>query len=535
MKKYILFTCAAAALLLASCQKENSTADMITPEVSENQDAGMSVIKVTAPATKVATVDGINLLWDNGDKISLFTRMWNEGASKYDASWCNYNSSLEAPSANATFVKDASDEKYPDYSSGKYLAVYVKGATVVTQSRNYNTQLALNKDVKVKNGGDFASSILYATSDDNQFIFSHVVSYLKFTVDNNTSPFKKLVVTPIKESEYITSRYLIDFVNVATVSVTPKNNNGSLYTQTSRTLTVTTNDGAAFAPGTYYIAVSPETYSEGLELSFDNGESKTSLKTATLEMKPGDVGDLGTFGFLNFPSSPDTPTPPPTEPSEPSDPSDPIVPETGSVPSVYAENGENLGVLFWVDPNNPNKGKIVSGAAANITWGTSSATKYDWAPDINTDNGMANHQYVLALEGSNAETYPAVYFCKDLGDGWHLPTINEMLDMVRVYYGIDATVDDATLANNYAVNPSSAVAEKFDTELAKCPVSNSEYAKLAISASSAWYWTGQSYYKDGDNNSGKCARVKIASTVFVSGGNARNTGYVRCVRDVEIK
>ena len=224
------------------------------------------------------------------------------------------------------------------------------------------------------------------------------------------------------------------------------------------------------------------------------------------------VSNLGTIGTLAF-----------------------LAPKPEFEPSLYVENGENLGVLFWVDPNNPNKGKIVSGAAANITWGTSSATKYDWAPDINTDNGMANHQYVLGLEGSNAETYPAVYFCKNLGDGWHLPTINEMLDMVRVYYAIDATVDDATLANNYTVNPSSAVAEKFDTELAKCPVSNSEYAKLAISASSAWYWTGQSYYKDGDSNSGKCARVKIASTVFVSGSSAKNTGYVRCVRDVEVK
>ena len=125
MKKYILFTCA-AAFLLASCQKEGSTADIITPEVSESEVSDMSVIKVIAPDTKVATLDGINLLWDNGDVINLYTRIWNEGTSKFDASYCSYNATLISPSANATFTKDASDAKYPDYSSGKYLAVYVK-------------------------------------------------------------------------------------------------------------------------------------------------------------------------------------------------------------------------------------------------------------------------------------------------------------------------------------------------------------------------------------------------------------------------
>lgn len=534
MKKYILFTCAAAALLLASCQKENSTADMITPEVSENQDAGMSVIKVTAPATKVATADGINLLWDNGDKISLFTRMWNEGTSKYDASWCNYNSSLEAPSANATFVKDASDEKYPDYSSGKYLAVYVKGATVVTQSRNYNTQLALNKDVKVKNGGDFASSILYATSDDNQFIFSHVVSYLKFTVDNNTSHFKKLVVTPVKESEYITSRYLIDFVNVATVSVTPKNNNGSLYTQTSRTLTVTTNDGAAFAPGTYYIAVSPETYSEGLELSFDNGESKTSLKTATLEMKPGDVGDLGTFGFLNFPSSPDTPTPPPTEPSEPSEPSDPIVPETSSVPSLYTENGENLGVIFWVDPSNPTKGKAVSGEVyIDVEWHTSIQFFTDSAVNFASSDSEANFNYLLNSDDykKNPASYPAVLTCVKLGDGWRLPTVAEYQDMFRTYTGHKGEfVDNAA----YNTDDQKAAIEIFDGLLKQCK-NGKDFAPKGLTAAN-WYWTGQAYDNSTDtSNHGKIYRIKLMQQYYAGTAKATGKNLVRCVRDVEIK
>lgn len=506
-KNNIFYVCAAAALVFASCQKEAPVSEGAVPEAPTTE---MSVITAKTADTKVTTLDGVNVLWDKGDKIQLFTRTWNEVNNKYDASWCDYYSSLESPSATATFVRDENNTNFVDNTSGKYFAIYHKGAeTYIHQSREYFAQIALDKEVVVKNGGDFASSILVATSEDAEFHFAHAVSYIKFTVDNNTTPFKKFIVSPVSASEVVTSRIKFTFASEELTTDVLSGN-----TQDSKTITFTTDDQMNFAAGTYYFAVNPSTYTEGLKFTFVNEEEQTVVRTspANVSMEPGDVADLGTIGTLDFPEV-----------------EEPEVPTELVVGKAYAKEG----VVFWIDPNNSKKGMIISGPAEYLAWGTSS--KYNWISYIYGDDGVANMQYVLNLDGSDEKKYPAVYFCKNLGDGWRLPTINEMLTLVRVYYGIDNTVDDATLTNNYSANLSSESVLNFDAELAKCLVDDPGNAKLAISNSSAWYWTGQGYYKDGDTNSGKNARVKIASTVFVSGGGATNKSYVRCVRDVEIK
>ena len=499
-KNYIFYACAAAALMFASCQKEGPVADGTTPDIPQSPFSEMGVITATTVDTKVTTLDGVNVLWEKGDKIQLFTRTWNEGTSKFDASWCDYNSSLESPSATATFVRDAANTNTVDNTSGKYFAIYHKGATVVTQSRDYYAQIALTKEQVAKNGGDFVSTILYSTSEDSDFAFAHAVSYLKFTVDQNTTPFNKLIVSPVNSSEVIVSRIQI---NWATETSTAAPFTGK--SQDSKTVSVTTDDNAAFAPGTYYIAINPSTYTEGLEFTFENGEAVYSkVSPANVEMTPGAVADMGTIGTLKFPSVSD------------------------KLGTLYSDNGVS-GVIFWVDENQPNAGKIVSGAGTQIKWGT--ASTYTWAPDIDTDNGAANHEYVLNVEGSSAEAYPAVYYCKNLGDGWRLPTVNEMNELIKTYFGIVG--DPIADMQYYETEPYKAKAAAFDEVLAQISTDNPDTTydetKIAMSSNS-WYWTGQ-----GDTATKKIKRVKLAQKYSVGAAGATNVNFVRCVRDVVLK
>jgi hypothetical protein len=469
----------------------------------------MDVITATTVQTKTTTEDGINVLWENGDQIKLFSRMWNEGENKFIAGWCEYTTTLDAPAATATFVKDEANSKVADNSSSKYIAMYVKGASIVTQSRDYYTQVALDKEIKVKNGGDFSASVMVAASETPEFQFSHLVSYIKFVVDENTTPFRKLTVSSANPDEVVVSRIIVDFKegNLTSELATGKS-------QDSKTVVVTTDDAADFTPGTYYVAINPATYAEGLKFTFENGEALSYAVTtpSNVVMNAGDVANMGTIGTLEFPE-------PPVTPEEP---------ETPGLGSVYAENGNNLGVVFWVDETDPAKGKIISGASANLKWGNGTAKVYDWAADVNTEDGMANQAYVLGLEGSTATEYPAVYYCKDMGEGWRLPTITEMEALIKTYYGLSGDYDTTT--KYFEVEPYASNAKAFEAELNKC----NPDAPLATSAAT-WYWTGQSYYKDGDTNSGKICRVKISTQILVSGSNATNSCIVRCVRDVEIK
>ena len=496
-KNNIFYACAAAALVFASCQKE--------VPVSEAPTAEMDVITAKTADTKVTTLDGVNVLWDKGDKIHLFTRTWNEGASKFDAGWCDYTTTLDAPSASATFVRDAANTNTVDNTSGQYLAINHKGATVVTQSRDYYAQIALNKEQVAKNGGDFVSTLLYAASENSEFTFSHAVAYLKFTVDQNTTPFKKLTVSPVNSSEYVVSRIQITFSDDVTCQPIPLNASNKPYSQSSQTVSVTTDDAADFAPGTYYFAINTGTYADGLKLTFSNGSEEVVITTpSNVQMKAGDVANIGTVGKLDFPA--------PTEKFE---------------PSLYVENGENMGVVFWVDPSDPTKGKAVSGAYMQGAWGPTDFI--DDAASFDTDDSKANFENVTNRSDykANKANFPAVYFCESLGEGWRLPSVAELEIVVRVWSGYTGEFD-YTIDNSYTAIETNKTA--FDALLLQCKDIDKGFAVLGDTKAN-WYWTGQ-----GNSADKKIRRTKVCPSYFQSAAKATGTtNLVRCVRDVEIK
>ena len=497
-KNNIFYACAAAALVFASCQKD--------APVTENNDVNapsteMSVITATTLQNKATTLDGVNMVWENGDQIYLFTRTWNEGTSKYDAAWCDYTTTLDAPSATATFVRDEANTNTVDNTSGKYLAINHKGATVVTQSRDYYAQIAINKEQVAKNGGDFVSTLLYAASENSEFTFSHAVSYLKFTVDENTTPFKKLTVSPVNSSEIIVSRVEINWAG-ETVTAAPFTGKS----QDSKTVSVTTDDEADFAPGTYCFAINTGTYADGLNLTFSNGSENVVVTTpANVQMKAGDVANIGTVGKLDFPA--------PTEKFE---------------PSLYVENGENMGVVFWVDPTDPTKGKAVSGAYMQGAWSTTKS--FDDAANFDTDDSKANFEYVTNWSDykANKENYPAVYFCESLGEGWRLPSVSELEIVVKTWSGYTGEFQGGGVDNAYTAIESNKTA--FDALLLQCKDNDKGLAVLGDTKAN-WYWTGQ-----GNTSDKKIRRTKVCPSYCASAAWATgDTNLVRCVRDVEIK
>ncbi len=508
MKKNIIFyACAAAALVFTSCQKETATS-----EGTELTPSGLEVITATTVSTKTTTLDGVDVLWENGDKISLFSLVPTDDPEKPNADFATYTTSLDAPCANATFVKDETNANIPTMFNNKYVAFYTKGSSTVTKSRNGYSIYAINNEQVATNGGDFASSIMYATSEDTDFRFSHMVSYVKFTVDENTTPFSKLTISSVDVSQYVATRIQVDFASDLLITLLPINTSTSKpYSQSSKTVSISTYDNDTFTPGTYYMAINADTYANGLKLTFSNGTSDyTKVTPSNVVMKAGAVANLGTIGTLEF--------------------EDAVIPETPAVlGKVYAENGSNLGVVFWVDETDSAKGKIISGTSDNLKWGDGTTKTYEWADNINTEDGIANQNYVLGVEGSNSTNYPAVYYCKDMGEGWRLPTIGEMESLILTYYGLTATYD--TTSSYFFTDPYASNAKAFESELEKC---GTDVVSLATSEAT-WYWTGQSYIKEGDSNSGKICRVRISPQILVSGANATNSCIVRCVRDVEFQ
>ena len=223
-------------------------------------------------------------------------------------------------------------------------------------------------------------------------------------------------------------------------------------------------------------------------------------------LKAGDVANVGTIGKLDFPS----PIPP-------------------FAPSLYVENGVNMGVVFWADPADPSKGKAVSGLSTEIAWHTSQKT-FDDASSFASEDSKANFEYLLNRDDykANKGNYEAIGFCESLGAGWRLPSKPEVEELFRVWSGCtDDLTTAATAEIAYTLNNDAATA--FDNLLLQCK--DNELGMLVKGSGVAnWYWTCQA-----DPSTKKIYRVKIATSYFIGAANATNKMLVRCVRDVEIK
>ena len=490
----------AAGFALFSCEKPQQQVGVggtLTPEGS------MDFIYAAGPGAPVKTIvdNGTKVLWTEGDQIGMYSD--NTANALYDVV-------LTEPSAQARFGR-TSDVK-PAKDGDLYYAVYPSSAvtswgaqsTVEGQSAPFCYINIPKQQTAVKGSWDKNAAILAASSQTEQFTFKHAVSYVRFETTEQTGDFVAVRLSAVGGAKLSDTQAAVEYLPSGELQVTPSS--------TALTYVGLRNaeNGTVIENGAYYIALLPGEYSEGLSLTFTNAENQSAQKTiGALTLKPGEVADWGVVEDLAF--------------GEAVTPLDKL--------SIIEENGVK-GVVFWVDDIRPNIGKLVSGAGTMLKWGTSSATTYSWAKDIDTDNGAANHEYVLGLEGSDAATYPAVYFCKNLGEGWRLPTISEMNELVKAYYGLTSEPDPAV--QYFGNEPYSKSAAEFDAILGQISTddlvtSDFDETKIAM-AGTTWYWTGQ-----GSSSNNKIWRVKVNSGYATGSANAKNDGYVRCVREVSTK
>ena len=109
-----------------------------------------------------------------------------------------------------------------------------------------------------------------------------------------------------------------------------------------------------------------------------------------------------------------------------------------AVGDLYPDDVNPAGVVFWVDPDDNTKGKVVSLNQARLKWGpervSTNANDYD--------NGAVNMATIKALD-SDYSDYPAFAWCASKTDGgltWYLPAINELLEVSRQHEIVNAVL-----------------------------------------------------------------------------------------------
>lgn len=132
----------------------------------------------------------------------------------------------------------------------------------------------------------------------------------------------------------------------------------------------------------------------------------------------------------------DTPQPQPTPVPEPSQP-------TYNIGDLYDNNGVK-GLIFKVNADGES-GLIVSLVEAE--------TMLAWSTDLVVTNatsrnsGAENCAKIMKIADWNSK-YPAFAWCHSLGEGWYLPSVNELKELLLICSG--NTFKQAIVTNNAA-------------------------------------------------------------------------------------
>ena len=484
----------------------------------------MDYITAVGPGTPVKTVvnNSTKVFWVSGDKIVIY--------SDGDAT-AVYTTNLDQPSAEAVFGR-TSDNK-PVKSGDMYHAVYPSSAVT---KWNLSTEgqtgpfcyVNIPKQQTVAIGSwDPKAAVLVASSQTSQLAFKHVVAYVRFEVTEQTGEFVSVRLLSDNKEKLSDSQAAVQYGDSGEIVVTPG-------AASSDYISLRGSDAdAVFAPGAYYIGLIPGDFTGGLTLSFTDAKGLVAEHSVgPLTLNPGEVSDWGQIAPLTFAEG-KTPL---------------------EIATVFKENDINQGVVYWVDPNNPYKGKVISASSAEtMDWSENYYKGYLWTDKIQSqDDGLLNYNqfHSSTVYTSQMEKFYALYYCEKMrethGGNWYLPAPKELRTLCQVYYNLSELPPASVAMIDYrfenSVLSQSAMNAKADFDAALRQLGETTTATLDGDANgdgvsdNNGYGTveGVSYWSSKVNTGGEVQFVNLGVYYVNRTGKQASTCYVRCVRDVEI-
>lgn len=272
MKTIRIISVAAAAAMFMACAKEN----IITPSSQELCPLTFNAVAAESAsddATKtVLAENGLDVLWTAGDAISVC------GAASAFTSDLAEGSSAETSFSGEALAADVYYAVYP------YSAVSSWNGSTAVLELPAEQAPALNT---------FANGlgICYASTsaEDMAFRFEHLLGYVKFTIDENSGAVSTVNIAT-NGNEPLAGSFTVD-LSSETPSASASGSMSHIVMESETPL----------APGNYYIAMLPGTYSQGLTISFlgENGGSDVKSVNTPLTLEAGQIQNIGTVARLD--------------------------------------------------------------------------------------------------------------------------------------------------------------------------------------------------------------------------------------------
>ena len=176
---------------------------------------------------------------------------------------------------------------------------------------------------------------------------------------------------------------------------------------------------------------------------------------------------------------------------------------------------DGLGMIFWVDPENPEVGKAISLQRQS---GKAFEASIKLHEAFSTVNGVENTAKYI-----DAGVDDAVTFCTNLGEGWYLPAQNELVELFKAYNGVGPSDAGFTNATPDAISDSEKTARAiFDKKL-------TDLGGVVINVAASG--NGESYWASTENEAGDKARyVRFGKYGLDWGAKTGTARYVRAMK-----
>lgn len=520
------FSILLAVCFALSCAKQNPQCGDDASGGTLPQGERIDHITALGPGAPVRTVvsEGTKVLWTDADKIGLYAP---------GPATAIYTTVLDEPKAEATFGRTS--ENNPVKVGDRYYAVYPSSSIVkwgaqtdIEEQTGAFCTVNIPKQQNAAVGSwDTKAAILAASSETAVFSFNHAVAYLRFEVTDQTGSFVSVRLTSNNNEKLSDPQARLQYLPSGELQVTPgatANDYVNLRNSTA---------DADFEAGVYNIAILPGDFTGGLTLSFTDAEGHVAqTSVASVSLNPGEVADCGQIARLNFGEA--------LAPLE--------------LASVYKEDGVNQGVVFWIDPENPYKGKIVSASSASaMDWSENFYSGYLWTTKIESqEDGLLNYVQFNASDDytSQKEKFYAMNYCEELreslGGEWYLPAPMELRILCQAYYGLSETPPSTNGETEYRFENGELIqgvmATKAEYDAALRLLGETATATLDGDADGDGICDdnghgdagGVTYWSSKVNTGGPVQYVNIGVYYLNNTGKLARQGYVRCVRNVDI-
>ena len=481
--------CAFAAAVCISCSKDNVA------------ELPLQTFRAESPDTRT-TLSGTSILWMPSDEISLYKGIKGEGTL--------FSTSITEPSASADFTGKGAVKL-----NDKYYAFYP--ASAHPSGRGWSDKYVYfqipQKQTAVNGQLPESCNIMAASSEGTNFAFRHYAAFIKFSFDGSSPAIKSITVSADGAKISGTFRVTLETMSSGTYNLSGAVNYDNVCLATS--------DGNAFGEGSYYLALRGMKYSNGVSFTFVRTDGKVAVKKIVGEcsLSDGDLMDMGTVRLAE------------------SDFVDPM----SKIGTAY-KSGNDKGVVFWVNPNNPVEGKIVSVWTSSekllFVKPASASTPAISALDVKgqkDEDGSVNVAKFKASDQYKGGKYIwALDECENEANGfqdggWYLPSSKELRLIIGAVHGLTFE-KSLTLAHKEKFSSTEASRTRFVEAVKTC---DSENTSTFLGES---LWSSETV-TDGT----KVTYVKLNSpdnegnvTFSQMNNDLTNTLKMRCVKKVRI-